>query len=159
MSSLNKVMLIGRLGKDPEAYHFDSGRIKVSFPLATSDSYTNKEGVKVEETEWHNVVMWGKQAEIAEKYLRKGKLVFIEGRIKTRTWDDKDGNKRYTTEVEAAVFTMLSTVEGGGGVRARPRRRAHRGRGGGHEERNGGGTRTTPPPQSNDNPDVDDLPF
>ncbi|MBK9460443.1 MAG: single-stranded DNA-binding protein [Sphingobacteriales bacterium] len=144
MSSLNKVMLIGRLGKDPEAYHFDSGRIKVSFPLATSDSYTNKEGVKVEETEWHNVVMWGKQAEIAEKYLRKGKLVFIEGRIKTRTWDDKDGNKRYTTEVEAAVFTMLSTVEGGGG---------------GHEERNGGGTRTTPPPQSNDNPDVDDLPF
>ena len=110
MSSLNKVMLIGRLGKDPEAYHFGSGRLKVSFPLATSDSYTNKEGVKVEETEWHNVVMWSKQAEIAEKYLRKGKLVFIEGRIKTRTWDDK-GIKRYATEIEAAIFTMLSTGE------------------------------------------------
>ncbi len=146
MSSLNRVMLIGRLGKDPEAYHFESGRIKVSFPLATSDSYTNKEGVKVEETEWHNVVMWGKQAEIAEKYLRKGKLVFIEGRIKTRTWDDKDGNKRYTTEVEAATFTMLSTIEGGGA-------------GGGSQDGNNGGTRTNPPPPPTDPHDVDDLPF
>lgn len=145
MSSLNKVMLIGRLGKDPEAYHFDSGRIKVSFPLATSDSYTNKEGVKVEETEWHNVVMWSKQAEIAEKYLRKGKLVFIEGRIKTRTWDDKDGNKRYTTEIEAATFTMLSTTEGGGG-------------GGGNDHRGGGNTGGNPPPPT-DQHDVDDLPF
>lgn len=145
MSSLNKVMLIGRLGKDPEAYHFGSGRLKVSFPLATSDSYTNKEGVKVEETEWHNVVMWSKQAEIAEKYLRKGKLVFIEGRIKTRTWDDKDGNKRYTTEIEAATFTMLSTTEGGGG-------------GGGNDHRGGGNTGGNPPPPT-DQHDVDDLPF
>lgn len=153
MSSLNKVMLIGRLGKDPEAYHFDSGRIKVSFPLATSDSYTNKEGNKVEETEWHNVVMWGKQAEIAEKYLRKGKLLYIEGRIKTRTWDDKDGNKRYTTEVEAATFTMLSTLEGGG----QHGQDDYRG-GGGNENKSRTDNRGTTPSAGGDT-EVDDLPF
>lgn len=153
MSSLNRVMLIGRLGKDPEAYHFDSGRIKVSFPLATSDSYINKEGTKVEETEWHNVVMWGKQAEIAEKYLRKGKLLFVEGRIKTRTWDDKEGNKRYTTEVEATTFTMLSTAENSGG-----HGEDNRG-GGGHGGDKGGGGNPPPPPPTNDDADNDDLPF
>lgn len=162
MSSLNRVMLIGRLGKDPDAHHFDSGRTKVSFPLATSEVYINREGVKVEETEWHNVVMWGKQAEIGEKYLKKGKLVFIEGRIKTRTWDDKDGNKRYTTEVEATTFTMLSTNEGGGntgGGNDYEDRSSHN-RGGGGSGGGGNSYRSTPPAPTNiDSSEVDDLPF
>lgn len=109
MSSLNKVMLIGRLGKDPEVQRFDSGAMKASFSLATSESYTNRDGVRVESTEWHNIVVWRKSAEIAERYLRKGKLVYIEGRIKTRSWDDQNGQKRYITEIEASNFTMLGS--------------------------------------------------
>jgi single-strand DNA-binding protein len=105
--SLNKVMLIGRLGKDPEVQHFDSGAIKASFSLATSESYTNKSGERVEQTEWHNVIIWGKQAEIADRYLRKGTQVYIEGKIKTRSWEDRDGNKRYMTEIEVLRFQML----------------------------------------------------
>ncbi len=118
MSSLNKVLLIGRLGKDPEMYHFDSGAMKASFSLATSEAYNNRDGQRVETTEWHNVVMWRKQAELAEKYLRKGKLIFVEGRIRTRSWEDQDGKKRYITEIEAYNFKMLgsrSESEGGGG--------------------------------------------
>lgn len=116
MSSLNRVMLIGRLGKDPEIQHFDSGVVKASFSLATSEVYMNKDGQKVEQTEWHNVVMWRKLAEIAEKYLHKGKMVYIEGRLKTRSWDDKDNIKRYVTEIDASNMIMLGTGgEGGGG--------------------------------------------
>ncbi len=116
MSSLNKVMLIGRLGKDPEAQHFDSGALKVSFSLATDESYTNRDGQRVELTEWHNIVVWRKMAEIAEKYLSKGKLVYIEGKLKTRSWEDADGKKNYRTEVEASTFRMLgSKAENSGG--------------------------------------------
>ena len=107
MSGVNKVILIGNLGKDPEERHFEGGRVKVSFPLATSESYKNREGEKVEATEWHNVVLWNKLGEIAAKYLRKGDKVFIEGKIRTRSWEDA-GVKKYMTEINADNMTMLS---------------------------------------------------
>lgn len=107
MSGVNKVILVGHLGKDPEIRRFEGGTVKASFPLATSESYTNKSGEKVEQTEWHNVVFWGPIADVIEKYLSKGKQVYVEGKIRTRSWDDKDGNKRYTTEINGESMTML----------------------------------------------------
>lgn len=109
MRDVNKAILIGRLGKDPEIVNFESGTKKASFPLATGESYTNKSGERVDTTEWHNIVMWRRQAEIAEQYLRKGDPIYLEGRIRTRNYDDKDGNKRYITEIEAVTFSMLGT--------------------------------------------------
>lgn len=109
MRDVNKAILIGRLGKDPEIINFESGTKKASFPLATGESYVNKSGEKVENTEWHNVVMWRRQAEIAEQYLRKGDPIYLEGKIRTRSYDDKDGNKRYITEIEAENFSMLGS--------------------------------------------------
>ena len=107
MAGVNKVILIGNLGKDPEAFTFENGVKKVSFSVATTESYKDKEGNKVDQTEWHNVVLWRGLADVAEKYLSKGNQVYIEGKIKTRAWDDKDGNKRYTTEIYADNMTML----------------------------------------------------
>ena len=107
MSGVNKVILIGNLGKDPEERHFEGGRVKVSFPLATSEVYKNREGEKVEATEWHNIVLWNKLGEIAAKYLHKGDKVYIEGRIRTRSWDD-GGIKKYMTEINGDNMTMLS---------------------------------------------------
>jgi single-strand DNA-binding protein len=106
MSGINKVILVGHLGKDPEVRHLEGGASVASFPLATSETYT-KNGERVEQTEWHNIVAWRGLADIAEKYLQKGKLVYIEGKLRTRSWDDKDGNKRYTTEIIADNLTML----------------------------------------------------
>ncbi len=106
MSGINKVILVGHLGKDPEVRHLDGGVSVASFPLATSETFT-KDGKKVEQTEWHNIVMWRGLADIASKYLQKGKLVYIEGKLRTRSFEDKEGNKRYTTEVVAENFTML----------------------------------------------------
>lgn len=117
MNSLNKAMLIGRLGKDPEVRYLEGNVAKAAFPLATSESYKDKSGQKVENTNWHNIVCWRGLAEIAEKYLKKGANVYIEGKITTRSWDDKDGNKRYTTEIVAENFIMLDSrrsEEGGG---------------------------------------------
>jgi single-strand DNA-binding protein len=111
MSSLNKVMLIGRLGKDPEMQYFESGAVKAAFSLATSERYKNREGQQVENTEWHNLVLWGKGAEIAEKYLRKGKQIYVEGSIKTRSWEAQDGTKRYMTEINVQTFKMLGSRE------------------------------------------------
>ncbi|MBN4081779.1 single-stranded DNA-binding protein [bacterium AH-315-C07] len=107
MRGLNKVMLIGRLGSDPEVRYLEDGTCVANFNVATSESYTNKNGDKVESTEWHRIVVWRKLAEIAEKYLTKGKLVYIEGKLQTRKWQDKDGNDKYTTEVRALEFQML----------------------------------------------------
>lgn len=107
MNSLNKAMLIGRLGKDPEVRYFEGGNAKAAFPIATTEVYKDKNGQRVENTQWHNIVCWSKLAEIAEKYLRKGANVYVEGKIITRSWDDKDGNKRYTTEIIADNFLML----------------------------------------------------
>jgi len=104
---INKVILVGRLGKDPEVRHLENGAVVANFSVATSERYKDKDGNRQEKTDWHNVVVWRQLAEIAEKYLRKGSLVYIEGKIRTRSWDDKDGNKKYTTEVVAENFQML----------------------------------------------------
>ncbi|MCC8410545.1 single-stranded DNA-binding protein [Mucilaginibacter sp. UR6-1] len=106
MSGINKVILIGHLGKDPEIRYLEGGVSVVSFPLATSETF-NKDGKKVEQTEWHNIVMWRSLADVAAKYLQKGKLVYIEGKLRTRSFEDKEGLKKYTTEVVAENFTML----------------------------------------------------
>jgi len=106
MSGINKVILVGHLGKDPEARHLEGGVSVVSFPLATSETF-NKDGRKVEQTEWHNIVMWRGLADVAAKFLQKGKLVYIEGKLRTRSFEDKEGVKKYTTEVVAENFTLL----------------------------------------------------
>lgn len=108
MASLNKVMLIGCLGKDPETRYTQAGTAVTNFSLATSERFKAKNGEWEERTEWHNVTAWGKLAEICGEYLTKGKSVFIEGRLQTRKWEDKDGKDRYTTEVVADKMQMLS---------------------------------------------------
>ncbi len=108
MSGVNKVILVGNLGKDPEVRYLEGGVATAKFTLATSESYKDKQGNKVEQTEWHNIVLWRGLAEVAEKYLKKGMTVYIEGKIKSRSWDDKEGNKRYSTEIVADNMTMLS---------------------------------------------------
>ena len=115
MGSLNKATLIGNLGKDPEVRAIPSGAKVANFSIATTDSYTGKDGNKVDKTEWHNIVMWRGLAEVAEKYLRKGSQVYIEGRLQTRSWDDQNGQKRYTTEIVADNMVMLGRPAGGGG--------------------------------------------
>ena len=142
---INKVILIGNLGNDPEMRHTPNGAGVCEFRLATNEAWTDKQGQRQERTEWHRVVVWGKKAEVCSKYLSKGRQVYVEGRLRTRTWDDKDGNKRYTTEVVANDVQFL----GGGG-------RDGGGRGGASDE---------PPPPSGDyfgggggGPD-DDIPF
>jgi len=108
MASLNKVMLIGNLGKDPEVRYTASGQAVTGFSLATSEKFKGKNGEWEERTEWHNITLWGKLAEIAGEYLSKGKTVYIEGRLQTRKWQDKSGNDRYTTEIVGDKMQMLS---------------------------------------------------
>jgi len=116
MASLNKVMLIGNLGKDPEVRYTGSGQAVASFSLATSERFKNKQSGEWEEkTEWHRVTLWGKQAEVAGEYLAKGKTVFIEGRLQTRKWTDRDGNEKYTTEIVGERMQMLGGKGDGGG--------------------------------------------
>lgn len=115
MASLNKVMLIGNLGKDPEVRYTTSGQAVASFNLATSEKFKNKSGDWEERTEWHRVTLWGKLAEIAGEYLAKGKTVYIEGRLQTRKWTDRDGNDKYTTEIVGDRMQMLSGKGDGGG--------------------------------------------
>lgn len=108
MRGLNKVMLIGRLGKDPDMVYFEgSDTVKASFTMATNEVYRDREGNKIEKTDWHNVVMWRGLARVAEKYLRKGSRVYVEGKLKTRSWEDQSGMKRYITEVEVSDMQML----------------------------------------------------
>jgi single-strand DNA-binding protein len=105
--SVNKVMLIGRLGNNPEIRYTNTGTAVANFNVATSENWNDKNGQKQERTEWHRVVVWGKLAELCEKYLAKGRQCFVEGRLQTRSWDDKEGNKRYTTEIVAATIQFL----------------------------------------------------
>lgn len=105
--SVNKVILVGNVGKDPEVRHLDSGVAVCNFPLATSESYNAKNGERVTTTEWHNIVLWRGLADVAEKYVKKGQQLYLEGRIRTRNYDDKDGNKRYITEIYGDVMQML----------------------------------------------------
>lgn len=107
MNGVNKAILIGNLGKDPEVRTLESGVKVARFSIATTESFKNKNGEKVDQTEWHYIVLWRGLAEVAEKYLKKGNQIYLEGRIRTRSWDDKDGNKRYTTEIVGDNMTML----------------------------------------------------
>lgn len=139
---VNKVFLIGNLGKDPEVRFTSNGKAVAKFPVATSEKWTDQDGNKQERTEWHNVVVWGKQAETCGQYLAKGRQVFVEGSVRTRQYDDKDGNKRYMTEIVARDVRFLGGA-GGGGRAAEPTQSAPRG-----EDVGGGGP-----------PEDDDIPF
>jgi single-strand DNA-binding protein len=110
MSDLNKTMIIGRLTRDPESRNIPTGQLVSSFSVATGRSWKDKSGAKQEKTEFHNVVAWGKLAEICKQYLNKGKKVFIEGRLQTRSWDDQNGQKKYKTEIIAENMQMLDSM-------------------------------------------------
>lgn len=105
--SINKVILVGNVGKDPVVRYFDKGVAKATFPLATSEQYTNQQGETITNTEWHNIVMWRALAEVAEKSVKKGSQVYVVGKIKTRSYVDKDGNNKYITEILADAFLVL----------------------------------------------------
>lgn len=107
MAGVNKVILVGNLGRDPELKYLEGNVARVNFSLATSDSYKDKNGNRVDQTEWHNIVMWRGLAESAEKYLKKGTQVYIEGKLQTRQWTDKEGHKRSTTEIVAESYVIL----------------------------------------------------
>ena len=122
--SVNKVILVGRLGRDPETRYTGGGQAVANFSVATDESYKDKNGERQKRTEWHKIVVWGKQAEIAQQYLKKGSLIFIEGRIQSREWQDKEGQKLTSFEIVASNFRMLGgraegAAAGGGGGAAR----------------------------------------
>ena len=180
MASLNKVMLIGNLGRDPEVRAVSSGAKVANFSIATTESYTDRNNQRQEKTEWHRIVMWRGLADIAERFLRKGSQVFIEGKLQTRSWDDNTGQKRYTTEIVADNMVMLGGRrdggQGGGDFGGGSSQPAYSGGGnsGGFDSGNSGGygnsggssfggdsggfgggsSSATPPP-----PPEDDLPF
>lgn len=106
---INKVILVGNVGKDPEVKHLDNGTAVAQFSLATSESYKDKEGKKVVNTEWHNIVAWRGLADVAEKYIKKGQPLYIEGKIKSRSYEDKDGVKRYVTDIHVLQMQMLGS--------------------------------------------------
>ena len=110
MAGVNKVILVGNLGADPEVKYTPSGKSVANFRIATSEQWTNKDGEKEERTEWHRIVAWGRLGEICGEYLHKGKQVYVEGRLQTKTWEDRDGNKRYTTEIIAQAMQMLGAA-------------------------------------------------
>ena len=111
---MNKVLLIGHLGKDPEMRHFENGGKVGKFTLATNENYTNRAGERVKATEWHEIEVWEKQAELAEKWLKKGKKILVEGKLKTEAWKDKDGNDRSKKIIRCTSFEMLDSLESGG---------------------------------------------
>jgi len=108
-TGVNKVILIGNLGRDPEIQRLENGVKKASFSLATTEVYRNKEGEKTQHTEWHNIVLWRGLAEVAENYLKKGNTIYLEGRIRRREWEDKEGQKRFTTDIMGDSMTMLGS--------------------------------------------------
>ena len=160
MASVNKVILVGHLGKDPETRHMPNGDAITNATLATSESWKDKQtGEKKEQTEWHRLVFYRKLAEIAGQYLRKGSLIYIEGSLKTRKWQDKDGQDRYTTEITVNEMTMLGGRgdTGGGQSSGEPQQRQQQqrpqGNGGGQQQRQSA-------PQSRGFDDLeDDIPF
>jgi len=142
MAGVNKVILVGNLGADPEIRYTPGGTAVANFRIATSETRTNKEGQKETKTEWHRIVTFGRLAEICGEYLAKGKQVYIEGRIQTRSWDDRDGNKRYTTEIVANQMQFLGGATDKGSVPVEPTEGAPA----------GGGEQGEPP-------DFEDIPF
>src|SRR5690349_22322541 len=121
MGSVNKVILVGNLGRDAELRYTPGGAAVATLNLATTEVWNDKGGQRQEKTEWHRIVLWGKQAESLQEYLTKGKQIYVEGKLQTRQWDDKDGNKRYTTEIKADRITLLGGGAGGGGGRSMDR--------------------------------------
>jgi len=162
---VNKVILIGNLGQDPELRYTGSGTAVCNFSLATTESYKDREGNQVENTEWHRIVAWARLAEICGEYLKKGRQVYIEGQLQTRSWEDKDGNTRYTTEIKAREMQMLGSRDGGGGgssdddydqsPRQQPQRQNSGGNGGGRPQPS---RQSAPADDYSFEPD-DDLPF
>jgi len=139
MASINKAILIGNLGKDPEIRYIPSGQAVATFSIATTRKWRDKEGQPQEQTDWHNIVVWGRMAELAKEYLAKGRSVYIEGRIQNRSYDDKEGNKRYISEVVATTMQFL----------------------GGRSDQ-AAGSQASPTPSPDQPPDItddDDLPF
>ncbi len=120
MAGVNKAILIGNLGKDPELRYLPSGQAVSTFSLATTEKWTDKAGQRQERTEWHNIVVYGKTAEIVNQYLKKGRSAYVEGRITTRSWDDRDGNKKYKTEIVANTVQFLGGPGGGGPAQDAP---------------------------------------
>ena len=120
MASVNKVILIGNLGRDPEVRYTQGGSAVANFTMATTDTWQDQAGEKKERTEWHRIVVWGKQAEIVGEYLRKGRPVYVEGSLQTREWTDREGNKRYTTEVRAQRIQFLGRPDDRGAAAAAP---------------------------------------
>ncbi len=162
---VNKVILIGNLGQDPELRYTGSGTAVCNMRLATTETYKDRDGNQVENTEWHNVVAWSRLAEICGEYLKKGSQVYFEGQLQTRQWEDRDGNTRYTTEVKVREMTMLGGRDSGGSSggsdydfdQSRPQQRSSNNGG-------GGGQRQQPARQQASNDDYsfepdDDLPF
>jgi single-strand DNA-binding protein len=152
MGSVNKVILVGNLGRDAELRYTPGGAAVATLNLATTEVWNDRSNQRQEKTEWHRVVLWGKQAESLQEYLTKGKQIYVEGRLQTRQWDDKDGNKRYTTEIKCDRVTLL----GGGGGRG--------GAGGGSEAYGGRGSGASGGGGHMDEPPVepitdDDIPF
>ena len=155
--TLNKVMLIGNLGKDPEIMHFENGGSLVKFPLATSETYTNREGQRVTNTEWHNVVINAKGlVDVAHKYLKRGHKVYLEGRIKTRKWQDQAGADRYTTEIQANQMTMLTSRAESEGISSEQGTAYSQPN---YENQGPSAPQKTATPSSSKSQDEDDLPF
>jgi len=134
--SINKVILVGNVGKDPVIRYFDKGVAKATFPLATSETYTNQQGETITSTEWHNIVLWRSLAEVAEKTVKKGSQLYIVGRIKTRSYVDKDGNNKYITEILADTMIVLEKKQGQPGYsgQAEPQKQESQDKGSSHND-------------------------
>ena len=150
MGSVNKVILVGNLGRDAELRYTPGGAAVATLNLATTEVWNDRNNQRQEKTEWHRVVLWGKQAESLQEYLTKGKQIYVEGRLQTRQWDDKDGNKRYTTEIKCDRVTLLGGGGGGG------RGGGSESYGGGRSSGAGGGHMDEPPVEPITD---DDIPF
>ncbi|MCP4601384.1 MAG: single-stranded DNA-binding protein [Proteobacteria bacterium] len=166
VEGVNKAILVGNLGKDPELSYTQSGVARCRFSLATSESYTNNTGERQERTEWHNIVVWGKLAETVSKFLQKGRQVYLEGRIQNRSYDDKEGIKRYISEVNANRVTFLGTrggdgYQGGGGHQGGGGYQGGGGQpsGGGGQPDGGGGQPDGGGESPGFGPSDDDIPF
>ncbi|MCB0540651.1 MAG: single-stranded DNA-binding protein [Bacteroidetes bacterium] len=153
---INKVTLIGRLGKDPEVRHFDNNSAVCNFTLATNETYTDRDGNRIEQTEWHNLAIWRKGLiDVAEKYLGKGQLIYVEGKLRTRSWEDQNGAKRYSTEVVVDNFKMLERKDDSGQNQTSQSQQSS----------NAQNENTTPPTTPidespmDDNDEANDLPF
>lgn len=155
MAGVNKAILVGNLGRDPELRTTPNGQSVVNFTLATSETWNDKSGERQERTEWHRIVVWGKTAEMCNQYLSKGRTVYIEGRIQTREWEDKEGAKRYTTEINASTVNFIGPRQDGGGGGAGGGNYGGGGApsGGGGAPIGGGGGMDSSPPLD------DDIPF